>query len=51
MIIKATIRGTNTNTELCLPFNRGFIDDMTVTTVGTKIQDRWILKASYEAVS
>jgi len=50
MIIKAAKRGTRTNTENCLPFNRGFIDDITVTTV-TNIQDRWILKDSYEAVS
>ena len=28
----------------------GFIDDITVTAV-TNIQDRWILKASNEAVS
>jgi len=47
---KAAKRGTKANTEICLTFNMGFIDDITVTAV-TNIQDRWILKASNEAVS
>ena len=38
-------RDTKANTEICLPSNRGFIDDMTVTTE-TDIQVRWILMAS-----
>ena len=50
MIIKAAKRGTKANTEICLAFNTGFIDDITVTTV-TNIQVRWVLKASNEAVS
>jgi len=49
MIIKAAKSSTNANTEICLAFNRKFIDNMTVTTV-TNIQDRRILKASKEAV-
>jgi len=50
MSIKAAKRGTKANTEICLPFNRKFIDDMAVTTV-TNIQDRWIIKAFNEAMS
>ena len=53
MIIKAAkgeSRGTKANTEISLPSNKGFIDDMTVT-IETNIQVRWILKVSNEAVS
>ena len=50
MIIKAAKRGAKVNTEICLAFNKRFIDDIRVTTV-TIIQDRWILSASNEAVS
>jgi len=50
MIIKAAKPGTKANIEIRLPFNRGFIDVMTVTTV-TNIQDRWILNGPYKAVS
>jgi len=41
MIIKAAKGCTNANTELRLPFNWRFIDDITVTN----IQDRWIIMA------
>ena len=44
MIIKAAKRGTNANTEIRLPFNWKFIDDITVTTI-TNIQDRWSIMA------
>ena len=47
---KHDYQGTKANTEICLAFNMGFIDDITVTAV-TNIQNRWILKASNEAVS
>jgi len=50
MSIKAAKRDTKANTDICLAFNMVFIDDVTVTAV-TNIQDRWILKASNEAVS
>jgi len=53
MIIKAAKReprGTKANTEICLPSNRGFIDDMAVTTE-TNIQARWIIMASNKGVS
>jgi len=50
MIIKAARRGTKANTEICLAFNRRFIDDITITTV-TNVQVRWMIKASKEAVS
>jgi len=50
MIIKAGKGGTNANTEICLPFNWRFIDDITVTTV-TNIQDRWIIMAFDKYVS
>mgnify|MGYP007133252217 CR=1 FL=1 len=53
MIIKAAkgeSRGTKANTEISLPSNKGFIDDMTVT-IETNIHVRWILKVSNEAVS
>ena len=42
---KMESKGTKANTEICLPSNKGFIDDMTVTTE-TDIQVRWILMAS-----
>jgi len=50
MLIKAAKRGTQANTEICLPSNRRFIDDITVTTE-TNIQVRWIIMASNKYVS
>jgi len=52
LIIKAASResrGPKTNTGIRLPSNRGFMDDMTVTTE-THIQARWILQALGETV-
>ena len=52
MIIKAAereSRGPKTSSGIRLPSNRGFMDDMTITTE-THIQARWILKAPDETV-
>lgn len=43
-------RGPKTSTGLHLPTNRGFMDDLTVTTQ-THIQARWVLKALEEAAT
>ena len=40
MITKAAdrgLRGTKANAKMCLPFNRGFIDNMTVTTYSDEL--------------
>jgi len=53
MIIKTAereSRGPKTNSGIHLPSNRGFMDDMTITTE-THIQTRWILKALDETVT
>jgi len=53
MIIKAAereSRGPKTNTGIRLPSNRGFMDDMTVTTE-THIQARWVLAALNETAT
>ncbi|XP_060589960.1 uncharacterized protein LOC132745155 [Ruditapes philippinarum] len=53
MIIRAAereSRGPQTNAGIRLPSNRGFMDDMTITTE-THIQARWILHALDETVS
>ncbi|XP_060589724.1 uncharacterized protein LOC132744948 [Ruditapes philippinarum] len=53
MIIRAAereSRGPQTNAGIRLPPNRGFMDDMTITTE-THIQTRWILHALDETVS
>lgn len=46
----AETRGPKTSTGLHLPTNRGFMDDLTVTTQ-THIQARWVLKALEEAAT
>ncbi|XP_052281306.1 uncharacterized protein LOC127878820 [Dreissena polymorpha] len=43
-------RGPKTSTGLHLPINRGFMDDLTVTTQ-THIQARWVLKVLEEAAT
>lgn len=43
-------RGPKTSTGLHLPTNRGFMDDLTVTTQ-THIQARWVLKVLEEAAT
>ena len=53
LIIKAAereTRGPKTSTGIRLPSNRGFMDDMTITTE-THIQARWMLKALEETVT
>ena len=53
MILKAAereTRGPKTNSGIRLPANRGFMDDLTITTE-THIQARWILKALDETVT
>ena len=53
MILKAAereTRGPQTNAGIRLPANRGFMDDLTITTE-THIQARWILKALDETVT
>ena len=53
MIIKTAereSRGPKTNTGIRLPSNRGFMDDMTVTTE-SHIQARWILKSLEETTT
>ncbi|XP_060603812.1 uncharacterized protein LOC132756698 [Ruditapes philippinarum] len=53
MIIRAAereSRGPQTNAGIRLPSNRGFMDDMTITTE-THIHARWILHALDETVS
>ena len=53
MILKAAereTRGPKTNAGIRLPANRGFMNDLTITTE-THIQARWILKALDETVT
>ncbi|XP_053389443.1 uncharacterized protein LOC128552430 [Mercenaria mercenaria] len=53
MIIKAAereSRGPKTSSGISLPSNRGFMDDMTVTTE-THVQARWILRALDETAT
>ena len=53
IIIKAAeveTRGPQTNSGIRLPSNRGFMDDMTVTTE-THIQARWVLTALEETAT
>lgn len=53
LILKAAeqeTRGPLTNAGIRLPANRGFMDDLTITTE-THIQARWILKALEETVT
>ncbi|XP_063418448.1 uncharacterized protein LOC134701249 [Mytilus trossulus] len=53
MIIKSgerETRGPKTSTDIRQPPNRGFMDDLTITT-DTHIQARWILKALEETVT
>lgn len=53
MIISAAelkTKGLKTSTGTRLPANRGFIDDITITTT-THVQARWVLNALDESVS
>ncbi|XP_063420791.1 uncharacterized protein LOC134706007 [Mytilus trossulus] len=53
MIIKSgerETRGPKTSTDIRQPPNRGFMDDLTITT-DTHVQARWVLKALEETVT